>query len=101
MAGRAAWRGPFFQASLLNAIRAARSAPPARLPDGTLVPPAVRVTARNNTVLPAFVGARLLVHNGKQFVPLTVREEMVGRLLREFVLTTKPFTYRATNARKK
>lgn len=60
----------------------------------------VKVTARNNTIIPAFVGARLLVHNGKEFTPLMVREEMVGHKLHEFVLCTKPFTYRATNANK-
>ena len=61
----------------------------------------VRVSARNNTIIPTFVGARLLVHNGKEYQPLVVREEMVGHKIGEFVATTKPKTYRATNANKK
>lgn len=81
-------KGPFFQMSLLNAIRRDSKR------EG------VKVTARNNTVIPAFVGARLLVHNGKEFMPLTVREEMVGHPIGDFVLTTKPYSYRATNANK-
>jgi ribosomal protein S19 len=60
----------------------------------------VRVTARNNTIIPAFVGSRLLVHNGKEFQPLVVREEMVGQKISAFVACTKPRTYRATNANK-
>lgn len=60
----------------------------------------VKVTARNNTIIPAFVGARLLVHNGKEFKPLIIKEEMVGHPLKDFVLTTKPYSYRATNANK-
>ena len=84
--GRPVWKGPFFQMSLLNAIKKATGP--------------VKVTARNNTIIPAFVGARLEVHNGKEYIPLVVREEMVGHRIGEFVRTTKPFTYRATNARK-
>lgn len=87
--GRSAWKGPFFQLSLLNAIRA------------DTLRQGIRTHARSNTIIPAFVGARLLVHNGKEYIPLTVREEMVGRKIGEFVETRKPFTYRATNAGKK
>lgn len=85
---RSLWKGPFFQMSLLNAIKRDTRR------EG------VQVTARNNTIIPAFVGSRLLVHNGKEYLPLVVREEMVGHKISEFVMTTKPRTYRATNANK-
>lgn len=61
----------------------------------------IQTRARHNTIIPAMVGARLLVHNGKEFMPLNIREEMVGQKLADFVRCTKPFTYRATNANKK
>jgi len=61
----------------------------------------IKVTARNNTILPAMVGSLLHVHNGKEYIPLRIQEDMVGSHLWEYVRTTKPFTYRPTNARKK
>lgn len=88
MGGRSAWKGPFFSAQLHQAIKQAAGKP-------------VTTDARNSVIIPAMVGARLLVHNGKDHVPLTVREEMVGKYLGAFVGTKKTFSYRATNAHKK
>jgi len=59
------------------------------------------IAGRNNTVIPSFVGARLQVHNGREYKTLVVREEMVGHKIAEFVRCTKPFSYRPTNANKK
>lgn len=87
--GRSLWKGPFFQLSLLNAIKADAKR------EG------VKTHARSNTIIPSFIGAHLLVHNGHQYVPLTIREEMVGRKIGDFVASQKPFSYRATNAGKK
>lgn len=47
------------------------------------------------------VGVTLQVHNGKSFVPLTIREEMVGGKIGGMVGCKKPFTFRQTNAGKK
>lgn len=87
--GRSLWKGPFFQLSLLNAIRADASRQ------------GVKTHARSSTIIPSFVGAHLLVHNGRDYIPMTVREEMVGHKIGDFVATQKPFSYRATNAGKK
>jgi small subunit ribosomal protein S19 len=35
------------------------------------------------------VGLTLHVHNGKEFVPLTIKPEMIGHYLGEFVITNK------------
>jgi len=35
-----------------------------------------------------------MVHNGKDYIPVTVTEEMVGHKLGEFSPTRKRFTYR-------
>ena len=83
---RALWKGPFFQMAILNAIRQDTKR------EG------VKVTAKNCTILPAMVGARLLVHNGKEYMPLVIREAMVGHRIGEYVMSTKPYSYRATNA---
>ena len=37
---------------------------------------------------------RFLVHNGKDFVPVTVTQDMVGHKLGEFAITRKRFTYK-------
>jgi len=44
---------------------------------------------RNLLILPNLVGLSICVHNGKDFVPLLVTEEMLGRKLGEFVATKK------------
>ena len=37
---------------------------------------------------------RFLVHNGKDYVPVTVTQDMVGHKLGEFAITRKRFTYK-------
>lgn len=89
---RAVWKGPFFKLSLLNQVTALRKSSSSV---------SAQTTARSSTILPQMVGVTLQVHNGKAFVPLTVREEMVGRKIGEMVACKKPFTFRQTNAGKK
>lgn len=50
---------------------------------GDKVPP-VRTQARSATILPNFVGLRFEIHNGKDYVPITITEDMVGHKLGEF-----------------
>jgi small subunit ribosomal protein S19 len=49
----------------------------------------IKTWARDCTIIPEFVGFTFLVHNGKDFIPVKVREEMVGHRLGEFAPTTK------------
>ena len=44
----------------------------------------VRTWSRRSTILPAFVGHTLAVHNGKKFIPVYITENMVGHKLGEF-----------------
>ena len=37
---------------------------------------------------------RFMVHNGKDYIPVTVTQDMVGHKLGEFALTKKRFTYK-------
>jgi small subunit ribosomal protein S19 len=86
---RAIWKGPFVKTSLLEAIKD----DVARL--------GVKTKSRASMILPSMVGANVHVHNGHQYIPLILSEEMIGRRLGEFVATRKPFTYRQTNANKR
>ena len=49
----------------------------------------VKTWARHSTISPEMVGFTFGVHNGKEFVPVYVAEDMVGHKLGEFSLTTK------------
>ena len=49
----------------------------------------IKTWARHSTISPEMVGFTFGVHNGKEFVPVYVAEDMVGHKLGEFSATTK------------
>jgi small subunit ribosomal protein S19 len=49
----------------------------------------IKTHARDMVVLPTMVGLTIGVHNGREFVPLEIKAEMVGRYLGEYVITNK------------
>jgi small subunit ribosomal protein S19 len=49
----------------------------------------VKTWARDCDIPPEFVGFTFAVHNGKEFPPVYVTEQMVGHKLGEFSFTTK------------
>ncbi len=49
----------------------------------------IKTHARDMIILPTMVGLTIGVHNGREFVPLEVKVEMVGRYLGEYVITNK------------
>lgn len=49
----------------------------------------IKTWSRASTIVPEMVGFTFLVHNGKDFLPVVVKEEMVGHRLGEFAPTTK------------
>lgn len=49
----------------------------------------VKTYSRRSTIFPDFVGHTIAVHNGKEFIPVYVTEDMVGHKLGEFALTRK------------
>jgi len=49
----------------------------------------IKTWARDCDIPPEFVGFTFAVHNGKDFVPVYVTEQMVGHKLGEFAWTTK------------
>lgn len=44
----------------------------------------IKTWSRDCTIIPDFVGATFLIHNGKNFIKLYVTEDMVGHKLGEF-----------------
>ncbi len=49
----------------------------------------IRTHARDMIILPVMVGATVSVYNGKEFVPLAIKSEMIGHYLGEYVITNK------------
>ena len=49
----------------------------------------IKTWSRCSTIFPDFIGHTFAVHNGKEFIPVYVTEDMVGHKLGEFALTRK------------
>lgn len=49
----------------------------------------IKTWSRSSTIYPDFVGYVIAVHNGKQFINVTVTDEKVGHKLGEFSPTRK------------
>ena len=47
----------------------------------------IKTWSRRSMVLPEMVGLTISVHNGRVPVPISIKEDMVGHKLGEFVLT--------------
>ena len=77
---RGIWKGPFVHPSLLKKVDKIKS--------GDKKKP-IKTWSRNSTIIPEFVGHSFLIHNGKNFIPITISEEMVGHKLGEFSPTRK------------
>ena len=75
---RSVKKGPFVDADLVEKVEAALADKGRR---------AVKTWSRRSTVLPQFVGANIMVHNGNKFIPVFITENMVGHKLGEFAPT--------------
>ena len=51
----------------------------------------IKTWSRRSTIYPDFIGHTFAVHNGREFIPVYVTEDMVGHKLGELVATR---TYR-------
>ena len=49
----------------------------------------IKTWSRRSTIFPDFVGHTIAIHNGKDFIPVYITEEMVGHKLGEFAGTRK------------
>lgn len=47
----------------------------------------IKTWSRSSMVTPDFIGLTIAVHNGKQFIPVYITENMVGHKLGEFAAT--------------
>jgi small subunit ribosomal protein S19 len=50
----------------------------------------IKTHVRDLIILPEMVGAKIHIHNGKEFVAIDIKPEMIGHYLGEFAITNKP-----------
>jgi small subunit ribosomal protein S19 len=50
----------------------------------------LKTHVRDLIILPEMVGAKIAVHNGKEFVAIEIKPDMIGHYLGEFAITNKP-----------
>lgn len=68
-------KGPFLDGHLRDKVQAAREEGSNRV---------IKTWSRRSTIVPEMIGLTLAVHNGRQFVPVYVTEQMIGHKLGEF-----------------
>lgn len=68
-------KGPYVDERLLARVREMQQTGKKRV---------IRTWARRSVITPEFVGLTMGVHNGKQFIPVFISENMVGHSLGEF-----------------
>ena len=77
---RSVKKGPFIDESLKNKIKKLNESGKKEV---------VKTWSRRSTIFPDFVGHTIAVHNGKDFIPVYVTEDMVGHKVGEFALTRR------------
>ena len=75
---RALRKGPFVDTHLLTKVERAQETKDRR---------PIRTWSRRSMIVPEMVGLTILVHNGRQHVPVFITEELVGHKLGEFAPT--------------
>ena len=73
-------KGPFVDDSLMKKVKKVNESEKKEV---------IKTWSRRSTIFPEFIGNTFAVHNGKEFVPVYVTEDMVGHKLGEFVPTRK------------
>ena len=72
---RSVKKGPFIDEKLLKKISKMEKSGKKKV---------IKTWSRRSVIAPEFVGYTLAIHNGKQFIPVFISENMVGHKLGEF-----------------
>ena len=85
-------KGPFIDLHLMKKVEAAAEANDRR---------PIKTWSRRSMVSPNMVGLTIAVHNGRQFIPVFVTENMVGHKLGEFSPTRTYYGHAADKKSKR
>lgn len=75
---RSVKKGPFIDEHLWNKVENAVD---------TNSKKPIKTWSRRSTIFPEMIGLTVLIHNGKDFFPLFITDNMVGHKLGEFAMT--------------
>lgn len=75
---RSVKKGPFIDGHLRRKVQLSRESASSRV---------IKTWSRRSAIIPEMIGLTFAVHNGKQFVPVYVTEQMIGHKLGEFAPT--------------
>lgn len=89
---RSVKKGPFVDVHLGNKVSVMQTATAKR---------PIKTWSRRSMIVPDMIGLTIAVHNGKDFVPVYITENMVGHKLGEFAVTRTFRGHRAADKKAK
>lgn len=89
---RSVKKGPFIHGHLIKKVNATQAASVKR---------PIKTWSRSSMVLPEMIGLTIAVHNGRDFVPIYITENMIGHKLGEFSITRTFRSHRAADKKAK
>jgi small subunit ribosomal protein S19 len=85
-------KGPFVDVHLIDKVQAAQNAAIKR---------PIKTWSRRSMIVPEMIGLTIAIHNGRDFVPIYITENMVGHKLGEFSMTRTFRSHRAADKKAK
>ena len=76
--GRAKWKGPYINQKDLKNLKQNQ----------------INIISRNSKIIPKFLDLTFKIHNGKNYIEVTVTEDMLGHKFGEFVFTRTKFEFK-------
>ena len=89
---RSVKKGPFIDVHLSKKVEAVKNAAVKR---------PIKTWSRRSMITPEMISLTLAVHNGRDFVPIYITENMVGHKLGEFSMTRTFRSHRAADKKAK
>lgn len=83
---RARWKGPYVNIKYLKKIEKKNKQP--------------FIMSRNSEIIPKFLGLTFLIHDGKNYLELTINDTMVGHKFGEFISTRSKFVFKKKKLKK-
>jgi small subunit ribosomal protein S19 len=77
---RSGWKPNYIDSGLREAVVSMRKAKKTQ---------PIHVFSRSSTIVPSFIGRKVMVHQGKDFVKFTVKDYMLGHKFGEYAPTRK------------
>lgn len=85
---RSKWKGPYIKPEFLEKKNTEKNQ------QKTLI------VTRNSEIVPRFLGLTFNIHNGKNYVELTITEDMINHKFGEFSFTRAKFVFKKKSKKK-